>query len=368
MRSITIKSVLSAVLGVAIVILFAACSVGINDFLEDPAIKEIVENNRVKLVDKSGDNLRVGNQRITGLKPNSYYLVQEWDKYIEPANISPATEEEEEEENDPELLSTNFVGTDGALVPLFKDIGKIPADGGLITNLSNSNTYVVYSASPILFNFVYHTNINLPVPEISNSSGLSLPQGAVLLEVAHQLKPSTEIIGIPINYEGNTRLVTLDTLNRIILEGNGTTTDYLFIEYDNNGEIIIDSFRVLRVIIGGTQPANSFRIHVSFNFTDETPVLITEPANQFPIIISQDKLITKTANIPSINIVNSDDFESIKWLSNNEEISTGATLDLKDIMFNDDEYWMVGTHIFTVEAKKKDSGSLYSAKFMVAVT
>lgn len=335
------------------------------------------------MINKTSDNLRVGNQRIVGLVPDKYYMVEILDREGEVII-------EEEGEDPPRYM---FVGKDGKLVGV-EEINLNDNDNEAIINLENTFkniSYTVYSASPYVDRSITYYHKDAPtLPQSGPSAGpngLKIQEWAWFLDLDNFVgaafnKDRFRIVKIPVIPSNEIEIVesitTLGTSNRIILEGEGTTTDYLIIEYNNNGGIANNGFRAVRIIIDGTlsdeeddEDESIVTIDISFNITDGTPTFTINPANQFPIEIPQDYLVNKPSDIEiiSVSIINPSDFDYIKWLSNDEVFLTDEdTFNLKEHLLGNEKYWLVGTHIFTLEAKHIKNDSFYSASFTVAVT
>ena len=87
MSNLPLKTIqVYCVLSVLVLLTLPSCfsPTNLKVFLEDEKVREIIEGDRVGLIDHTGDNLRRGNSRITGLNPGKYYRVETLDENGEP--------------------------------------------------------------------------------------------------------------------------------------------------------------------------------------------------------------------------------------------------------------------------------------------
>jgi hypothetical protein len=200
----------------------------------------------------------------------------------------------------------------------------------------------------------------------NNGISFTFPNRNYFLDISSGLNDDStyEFLMAPVSPPGTSVPFSFILGNIIQLRGHNTSTDYLFVEYDEYGDFA--DFKVLKVIIAERPPSDGFRIDIEFFIIDEKPVFSWGGNN--PITISQADLIAGTASLPVINITNYSNFDTpIEWRLNNSVIGTGSTLDLSDIMIDNEEYWLQGIQIFTVDVVLSSNGKPYSASFAVTV-
>jgi hypothetical protein len=247
MRKFALKTLFS----IAAAIMLNACiaePVNIRIFLEDEKVQEVIERGRerVYLIDNTGDNLVAASGRITGLRPDKYYMVEEQDE-------------------SKRTVRTGFVSAQGLLSLDLLNIGRVTE--GEIRNLTNFFTYIVDSASPLtgemmiydLANPPTSTNTGTPVPATSSGLSLKYPNYTYYLDLTETITSSTwEAVMVPVSSDESNKIVNLTS--PIKLEEEGSTTDYVFFNSNSMG------FRVLRVSIG--ERANANIISVTFDIND----------------------------------------------------------------------------------------------------
>ncbi|MDR0322643.1 MAG: hypothetical protein LBI28_14205 [Treponema sp.] len=353
MRNFAQKIIFFSVWGIAIALFFSSCIDPIDKkkFFKDDKVQEKIERDRVGLVDRTGDSLRVGNKRITGLNPHKYYYVEELD----------------EDENQ---ISTRFVTSDGSLSNNPGNIGRVT--DGLISGLDNNSTYIVHSASPLTGQMTRHDTslANLPVDTgtkiTAGANGITIPSPTAIhfLDLSPLIDVNTtDIYRSPVIPAGTTVPVTPISGNIIRLQGEGTETDYIFVDFDGAFDVAL--FKVLRVNINGQAPGDGLVVRVTFDIINGTPTLTPNT-----ITVLQTDLINNSGTIPIINITSySSNFNNnpVVWKYNNSQISTGGSLDLKANFFDDEEYWAKGVYIITVEVILNSNDHKYSGNIYVTV-
>ncbi|MDR2543179.1 MAG: hypothetical protein LBC80_07010 [Treponema sp.] len=351
MRKNPLKNFLFSFLSIIAMSALFSCvqPVNIKEFLEDDKVQEIIEADSVGLVNYTGENLRAGNRRITGLNPNNYYRIEVLD--------------ENEDSLDPPQIW--FVRANGQLGEL-NQIGRV--SGGQITGLNNNLFYAIWSASPLSG---VMTLYDLPGPPDALSTGTPINPGLgglslvnpddtyyLDLESLNSLSTYT-IIRVPVLPPGTNQTINFINDNIIQLQNNGTI-DYIFVEDDGTDEFA--SFRVLRVRIAGV---GSLLITVSIDISDKA---VLTPSTIPPV--SQAALFAgPVSGLPTL-ILSGFDTGSVRWLYNNVLIHGGTTLDLNNVLNNNEDYWLIGTHVFYVEGTITTNGAAvpYSASFDVIIT
>jgi len=354
MRKIALKTA-HVVLSVAFGLVLFACPkpISVEDFLNDPAVIVIIERNKgsVNITDDSDDydTLTAGNGRISGLATDKYYMVEEY------------TVDEENLES--KLENVRFVSASGARTPNLVGIGK---GSGAITGLINDRWYRVKYARTLAGNVKYYDQAADP-PPLGTEEMEPITDGVITLEApvdTYYMDPSPaigtgitsyDIVKIPISPATSASDVSPVSGNIIKLEGGETTTDYVFVERDNLGDIIPGTFYTVRVDIS---PApEELTVNVTLSITGDNPPVL----NPASISYSQDD----TGTI-AINITNAADFgaaANISWFVDGTSIQTGASFTLNK---GNVDYKIIGVYTITVAASK--DGTPYSAAIEVTVT
>jgi len=367
-------------------LLVSSCleSPSLSDFLKDDDIKEAMAITRIDLSSASDSGLIAGNKRITNLDRSKYYM------------IKTETSEEQEDENEkivivPKSIKFGFINKDGEEEPAANEDGEFRQDalleigkvtGGVITGLENAKTYgdedavppiptthtkytVKSAAAAPTGGLVYYTLTtpfdpnNLPNNKKSFTSRLPAPAENNVYYINFKSALSSDknklaILRIMVTPSAKPKLIypDNDTESFFKLEGEGTTTDYLFIEYSEE-EFVINSFRLLRVAIGGKvpdKPEPDDMFEVTFNIPD-----LGEEFDLGEDLNTGNKLTINQNDIQNgFTIeINCDypgfDSATIKWWYDGDVISTGNSIMISE---TENPYYMSeGTHYFTVEAK-----------------
>jgi len=381
MLKLPLKIVFFPFFCLAAAFLMSAClePQNVGKFLESDEVQDKIERTRVGLTDLSGDGLFAGNERITGLKPDKYYRVEIHE------------EDEDDEDETINILTYKFVSREGRLVDKLEDANRAP--GTAIINLSNSLNYIVYSASPLSGSMtIYHVESpamiaaakNSDVTELyASSDGISIrkPEDThtYYLELPEFIKKSVEdgntfqILLVPVNTTSTPRLVsTIPGHSNIIqLRGEGTITDYVFVEYDDKGKII--GFYTLKVFILGETPEDDDGIKINITFNIESGEV---EFDSNITVISQADLVENPrplfVNIINPYIDNPDIImENVVWKYNGEEIALADEFTLV-IDFTDPvnlDYLVEGSHVFSILFNLTIDGVSipYSASYTVKI-
>jgi len=375
MLKLSLKIAFSLVFCLAAALLLSAClePQDVGKFLESDEVQDKIDRTRVGLTDLSGDGLIAGNERITGLKIDRYYRV----------------EIHEEDENDETIIisSYKFVSDEGKLVDYLKDANRV--SGTAIINLHNNLDYIVDAAIPLTGSMkTYHVESQAMIANpgdddvdelYADSYGISIkkPEDThyYYLELPDYIQESIDegntfqILLVPLNTPGDPRIIsTVSGYDNIIpLRREGTITDYVFAEY--NDEDIIIGFYVLKVIISGETPEDDdgIRVIITFNIVDgelEFTPSITE--------LSQAELIQNPI-VVSITIGSNPDIVqgSVVWKYNGEVIPLADELTLV-IDFSDTstiDFLFTGLHVFSIQFYLTVNGVSipYSASYTVKI-
>ncbi|MCL2093230.1 MAG: hypothetical protein FWH12_03455 [Treponema sp.] len=381
------------------ILFLSACVMPANlePLLNDEAVQDIItaRQGQVNLIDLSDDrHLRAGNGRITGLRGDSYYMVEE----LNPAGVS---------------LGYSYVTAGGTR---FLDLGGIDrAASGLILNLNNDHTYRVRparalypdgtsisyitlepggllpAAQPGSASAVMGGRINLAradqdlyinlaplvdpekryevmlVPRqgprnwgyMSRVSGyFNLAGGSGTLtsiinsNYVHSFPVPSKDVGI-YQYRGTPNPAYLGGMSLVPFlpaDGNG---DYIILEYNNEGGV--SNFAYLGVQITGT----SLSVDVEFDFSDRSPVVSYTGLHHTP---GQGP---GTLYFMVNNAVEFDNFDTdgIEWYVDGQKTSEGEFFAMS---FALPAYGMIGVYDLTVIASR--AGVPYSTTMRVTVS
>ena len=319
-----LQNTVSITLLIAAVLLFGTCinPVDIDDFIEDEKVQNIIHRNRVTLINHTSDNLAAGNERISGLNPNRYYMVM--------------IEEMDEDENPTAFEYYSFVSAGGLLVANLANIGRV--SGTVITGLNNHFRYTVWAASPITnisSMTLYDTNSVPPDNPVALPSGVLTEIGLTLAAPANNyhldfgsaitIGWSYVIAPVP-GVASPSETVANTTLQ---LRGANTTTDYVFINGNDH-----TSFRVLRIRIQAAAPVVPPATPNQITLT-VTPVSLAEGGPYMAAIdlgsFTLAQLETADLTITFINGIGVNEFTNIQWrtsIGGNTVLSTTNTLRL----------------------------------------
>lgn len=325
--------------------------VSLADFVENEDVKEALDKGVQITEDSDNISLKAGNGRITGLDPDKYYTVEEWDengKLIEPIQ---------------------FVSSDGKRSQKLEDIGRVSS--GELSGLTNNHHYRIKLAEPLTgsVSFIYRVTggvgnlppvngevIMYPLPPVT---GDFLEFTPTLPNTAYPIS-SYDIAKVPVSSAGPAEIQpNSSTLYTVVFPG--TVVDYVFYNRD------LKKPYVLRISCddGGTQPplpADTITIYASLSLsTDGSPTVtpITTPFNQIDTGSININFTVSNSNLynPTTGIV-------WYYMNTGTQIGTGATFTLN--ITPNSEYNIIGTHKITVEASI--SGVPYSTTIEYVIT
>ncbi|MCL2264843.1 MAG: hypothetical protein FWC22_02265 [Treponema sp.] len=341
----------------AVILITNACiePADILHFFEDEEVAEIIEKTRVTLIDLSGDNLVVGNQIISELNPNKYYMMLINDENGDPVGNN---------------SGYHYIKSDGSFSENLIDIEK--ASSKYILGLYNNYEYTVWAASPMTGQMIVYNVPNLPLP-LQGGSTVSVSNGVITVNYdSYHINFSSFINSLASgsSYEllkikpAGSSIVTLTADNTIKLEGQNTTTEYLFAVTNSYGTV---SLRILTVVIK-PYTGSGFPMSVSFTLTIEDiggTLVITQNA---PITVTQTEFKSTGLIITVDTSGISFDTGSLKLWYNNEVIDdyTDDELNISSTTITDPEFTAPGIKEFTIEFTV--DSILYSKTFKVEVT
>jgi hypothetical protein len=351
----SLKTILYAVFCAGGVVYLGGCTspIDLAAFVKDPGVVEIIEQGAgtVNLSDDSSDGLKAGNKKITGLDPDTYYMVEEWHK------------------DKTTFLGVQFVSASGERSDKLVNIGMVK--GREITGLTNNYNYRVKSAGPLLHNNALY---NVPYNVLTSPSGgtatnidgvITFPEPEGSSSVVYTLKPPTyppydspykNIVQLPITPPDPASSAMLSQDGNIItIMSREKVIDYVFFG-DNEDETFNYYFYFLRVVTG-EDPGNPGGIVVTVDYTSDNSPLV-------PLTLSYQQNATTPISITIAN--NSPEFSNITWYLDGDPISgeTGASF---EIPLNTEaiQYRMIGVYTITVIATKDNKP--YAATIKVTV-
>jgi hypothetical protein len=383
MRKIPLNALLCAVFCAVGVVCLSGCvePVDLSAFAKDEEVAGIIEKgSRVNITDDSDrglNNLRLieGNQKISGLDPEKYYMVVELDENFDPMKDKNGA------------VNFQFVSANGQRSANLADIGLVTRRE--ITGLTNNATYRVRVAKPLKgendkdddkFYNVPYTGLHPPAPSgiAENKAGvISLSGPPPLSETdndngesyIYTLTPPPpfpwtakpipyDIAQIPIFPAGLASLALRTGNNIITVVGRDTKTDYVF--YREIPDLERFDFYVLRVEYTPIPPEPGAVITVTLSYSPDNSPILSGPVT--PISYQQNAEAPITINITN----NSPPFSNIIWYMDGVPIDgeTGASF---IIPLNTEaiQYRMVGEYTITVIASKDNKP--YAATIKVTV-
>jgi hypothetical protein len=348
MRRISLQTVLCAVLCAWGIVYLGGCAapIDLSSFVKDKDVGEIIEKGAGTVnisSDSTPDNLIAGNKKITGLDPNKYYIVEEWD------------------ENGKSMGSAQFVGATGERSETLSGIGRVSA--GEITGLTNSYHYRVRAADPLPGDVSYSVLTSPDVTQsASNSNGVIIlhspdDDSVFVYTLIPPASPSFDIAELPISPTSHTRLASRSNGKIITLISLGTTIDYVF--YSAAEQV----FYVLRVNsepgpVEPPEPGDLIIMVTLAPFSGDNPPQITTPTPTPPVTYPQGGTGTIL-----FTVSNASQYDGIIWYVDGEQVGTGTSFTLNKEQI---EYKLVGVYTITVEASK--DGKPYSAAIEVTVS
>ena len=350
MRVVSLKTMPHFLFFALAVIALSRCVVepiNLQLLVEDEKVVEvIVQGSGIVDVVDSDPSLIPGGGRITGLVPGKYYMVEEWDE-------------------DGTALGIQFVTGNGRRSVNFTDIGRV--SGRIITGLTNFRHYRVTPAVPLAWPVTCYdlaspsfTGGGRPVNIIDGEITLPLPRNGYYLNLSINSTNDYAIAKVPVTPDGSTSAVTPVSGSIIALEGEETVTDYVFIEIDEQGDIIQGSFSVLRVNISDSAAAATLNVNIS-------PAAITDgnsPQTDNPSITYSQNDERVIISVNDADQYDDYDADGIIWYINGTQKGTGESFTL--VISDAIEYKIVGVYTITVEAAI--NGIPYSTVIDVTVT
>ena len=338
--------------------------VNLSTFVKDKEVEEIIEKGAgvVYLTLDSTPGLKAGNQKITGLDPVKYYMVEELDEKGDPVNVQ-------------------FVSADGQRSANLTNIGLV--SGGEITGLTNRYNYRVKAAGPLPGNVSF--NARVPPAVIGDKTAdedgvIKLPASEDNRVIIYSFTPPSDvaydIAEISISPVRPTWLAQPLSDGTIMLTiGQNTTIDFVFfgkIE-DTTGVIYYFYFLTVTADDGGGEPPEpgedvDLVINVTaLSITDQTFGLTPSSASfsQATLEGLGSKVVTITLNDPVPNNIFIP--ASIKWTVNGKPMGNGNPL---NIDFGDPaniDLLVIGTYTITIEATTAD-GVPYSGNLNLGIT
>jgi len=317
--------------------------VNLSTFVKDKEVEEIIEKGAgvVYLTLDSTPGLKAGNQKITGLDPVKYYMVEELDEKGDPVNVQ-------------------FVSADGQRSANLTNIGLV--SGGEITGLTNRYNYRVKAAGPLPGNVSYSVLTSSgSIQSAPNTNGvIYLPEpeddSFIIYTLTPPSPPPDEIIELPISPAGSAKAAMRSPNGDIItLISRKTVTDYVFFGAVS-GELF--NFYILKVTSGENpekppEPGD-VTITVTLSYTGDGSPGLTPTSQSY----HQNDTGTIT-----FTVANPIQYSGFIWYVDGAPMpGTGSSFILnKDNI----EYKIVGEYTITVIASK--GGIPYAAAIKVEV-
>ena len=389
-------------LGFAACLLLGSCiqPPSLGDFLEDDAVQEKIASTRVDLSPASDAGLVVGNQRVSGLDPNKYYKIKTETLAEKKVEIKDEDDQVigEKIEIVPGTPSYGFIKKDGNETEDLKEIERVTGRAinhlknartdNTLTSLSTYTTYTINAAVPFEHQLYYYENLEdssdidadpslvrkpfpangtIPAPDDGKFHFLDL--GSFIRDVDADEDGVNDFTYDYFEYvsivENGAPPVGVRTENIFRLSRAYLSVDYIFVEYNTDGEIT--NFKVLTVnFTGETQPDGTmFKFNIGYSsFSDENPLEDKIHASATGFLHSEG---TKTINFTIDNT--SGFFTDIEWYLDVEDapVSTGLTYSMSfDINTTLNDYEIAGTYIIYVFALY--GGALYEVKIEIEVS
>jgi hypothetical protein len=360
MRNLSLKTPIFTLAGLAMALFLGACMDQIDPekFLEDPVVQEIIEETRVKLSDRTGDGLRIGDKRITGISNYRYYAMLEGTTDFD----------------DPSAV-LKYVQKNSTLSPTLTNIGMV-STGNAITGLDNKLYYTIFGSTPLSGSF--------PLTEGTSAPGTPATPPTINASDGVIITPYSPT-GSNNYYLNLNNIIGASTLSYRIVKFAGATVSDITIETGN----IINLSRTNNadyVIINIANPNNFYSLHVTISDGDPPPPPVPEikiinviytPENGGTLVtplnpsLSQAALMTGTAHpltlsVTGLNVTGA----TYVWKYNGTPLglaATATTYNLQWISGINDHYLIVGDHRFTVEITTTE-GKTYSVNFKLEVT
>jgi len=324
-------------------------------FADDEDVNDTIEKGAgiVNISNGSDANLSPGNGKITGLNPDKYYMVEEWDEYGKPYEGI-----------------VSFVSSSGTQDTKLTGIGRVSS--GILSGLTNYHHYRVKSAQPLEGNVsYYYLNSATPQTAINNGGIITVqpPANGDYFVFTPPLPPPAsignyDIVEVLVSPVGSNRLIPASgSISTPAFEGS--QIDYVF--YDR----VIRAFYVLRVVFIGTGPIPpdpddglTITIVPYVHPTDHSFTFTPSTANftQTQAILGLSTL-SITADITA--------FDSIDgWFYNGSNISTGAIFTKSNTDAASIDFTVIGTYVFTFIGIKGTGPAAvpYSGTYTINIT
>jgi len=348
-----LKALVFTIFCVICVIAISACvmePVGIKEFTEDEEVNDTIEKGAgiVNISYDSDPNLTAGNGKITGLDPEKYYTVEEWDE-----NGTP--------------LGLKFVSSNGTRASNLTGIGK--ASSGVLTGLTNYYHYRVNSARSLTGNVDYYY---LSAPE--DAASAAIDTGLISLKppdnddwlVFTPPLPSPVVdydtVKLPVSPTGSTEAIPQrDYIAQSAAAS--TETDYVFFNR------IVETLYVLKVVFTGAdekppeppeppEPGEpgDLTVSVTFAIVDSAAVMTVSGNSVTQTDFMASGLTLSLSGAPAGAV--------ISWRYDNAVVGNTLTFDSSNP--NTFKYIIIGEHKISVEVTV-DSVT-YSKEFAFVVT
>jgi len=368
---VSLKSTVFLLISFLLLIILPACMspVDLEKFLKDPDVEKFIEDNVnpetrtrpqpaeniVKVDDQTRDGLKGGDQFISGLKTDKYYMVE---KEVD-------TDGNPVDEDFYPAFVTDYpgVGPGG----LWNDLALLTNNisGGKINGLTNKHTYTVRAAEPFQ-NGIELQYTDAGVNESKRITGgildISGITGECFLNLTRVLEGSYKVIAVSSDNSENSWLWTSQTISSwgsIKLEGENTETDYVFVKEDDPSD-----FRVLRIKIGQKVQTG---IKITITFTNTEGITVSPISSSTSITIGA---LNGNSSVVLRLTPTGGTLSNIKWYCDDSEItgetSSTITLSNTNTLSKLSTYLVVGNHIITATADI--GGTPYSANFTLTVT
>jgi hypothetical protein len=328
------KNLINALFFAVFTMILGACiqPINVDVFLGDEKVQEVISKDeggiRVFLHNASDSGLTAGNTKISGLDPNKYYMIEEF-------NEAGA------------VAFTDFVGPNGKRFINLIGIGKVI--GREIIELTNGKTYKVTSAAPLNGSFEYAdlpaapatTAGFTPITAAGGAISLDEPVDRNYLNLDSVFSAAGDYGIVRISGAAAAAAVTPSTAAGFIITlDNSPVSDYIF--FDNNAAAGSTRLWALTVNTQAAVADVNITLTISYNAEDHT-VTFDIPA----LGIAQDSLIfggpvtisiTNSGSIPGFTAA------STVWRLGGMEY-TGAVLTLNTFL----PVLPKGTHVLSVE-------------------
>jgi len=305
-RGFSLKTGLHAVFYAFLTLIVSVCVVDpipLEEYVEDEKVISIVEKGmeRVKIHPNSDGGLTAGNGKITGLDPNKYYMVDEWDEN----NV---------------FIKTRFVTAAGVRSDENDEIEKIGRTTE-VAGLTNHNTYKVKSATP-LESVSYYEDTSYPPTTIKQTEYTDGTGKVTLLKPTFDYYidisdySSYDIVKIPVSTGTGAPVPPVP-----ILQEPGTEIDYIFVK-DYNPTATAEfsgNFEFIRIRISNEQD-------LTININPIINIDKTMTFNPSSFTFTQTNFLTGTTTI-TIELTDTFDSGTVKWMYGDTELTSTGSAD-----------------------------------------